>query len=223
MINGSFETLLFLIRFLTQSTKEGINISCYNAEKHEIRAESMSQNIGSYLIPLIWGALLKSLHIKRLVLIRYSCRTTSSLPNYKEKWICGPHMINFFLEINQLTRFCDERLWLQNAVEQPSKYFGGWVGAYTINAFVIGWVLVVGFGFGGWASMINFIHQIDTFGLFTKCYQCLPPPMATPPILNSTAAPPPHPHPHFHPHWLWLPPSSLILQSTRATSNASLI
>jgi auxin influx carrier (AUX1 LAX family) len=46
-----------------------------------------------------------------------------------------------------------------------------------INAFVVAWVLVVGFGFGGWASMTNFVHQIDTFGLFTKCYQCPPPPL----------------------------------------------
>jgi auxin influx carrier (AUX1 LAX family) len=31
---------------------------------------------------------------------------------------------------------------------------------------------VVGFGLGGWASMVNFVRQIDTFGLFAKCYQC---------------------------------------------------
>lgn len=87
---------------------------------------------------------------------------------------------------------------LQNAVEQPSKYFGGWVGAYVINGFLVVWVLVVGFGFGGWASMTNFIHQIDTFGLFTKCYQCHPPPTtaSAPRLLNATAvAPTPH-HPH---------------------------
>ncbi|CAI9769045.1 unnamed protein product [Fraxinus pennsylvanica] len=71
----------------------------------------------------------------------------------------------------------------ENAVEQPSKYLGRWVGTYIINIFVVVWVLIVGFGFGGWASMTNFIHQIDTFGLFTKCYQC--PPSLTP-------SPPPH-------------------------------
>ncbi|KAJ6317769.1 hypothetical protein OIU76_013331 [Salix suchowensis] len=32
----------------------------------------------------------------------------------------------------------------------------------------------VGFGLGGWASMSNFIKQVDTFGLFAKCYQCPP-------------------------------------------------
>ena len=61
---------------------------------------------------------------------------------------------------------------MQNAVERPPKYFGSWVGAYTINVFIVVWVLIVGFGFGGWASMTNFILQIDTFGFFTKCYQC---------------------------------------------------
>jgi auxin influx carrier (AUX1 LAX family) len=45
---------------------------------------------------------------------------------------------------------------------------------------VVAWVLVVGFGFGGWASMTNFVRQIDTFGLFTKCYQCPPPPPLPP-------------------------------------------
>jgi len=68
-----------------------------------------------------------------------------------------------------------------------------------INTFVVVWVLIVGFGFGGWASMTNFIHQIDTFGLFTKCYQC-PPPTLPPPLphLNATSAPPPLHHPQNH-------------------------
>ncbi|XP_020205440.1 auxin transporter-like protein 3 [Cajanus cajan] len=62
----------------------------------------------------------------------------------------------------------------ENAVERPPSRLGGWVGLYSMNVFVVVWVLVVGFGLGGWASMINFIHQIDTFGLFAKCYQCPP-------------------------------------------------
>ncbi|XVE93826.1 hypothetical protein REPUB_Repub01dG0228200 [Reevesia pubescens] len=88
----------------------------------------------------------------------------------------------------------------ENAVEQPPKYFGRWVGTYTINVFIVVWVLIVGFGFGGWASVTNFIHQIDTFGLFTKCYQCPPPAMqGSPPShgLNATAAAPLH-HPFNH-------------------------
>lgn len=79
---------------------------------------------------------------------------------------------------------------MQNAVEQPPKYFGRWVGAYLINIFVVVWVLIVGFGFGGWASVTNFVHQIDTFGLFTKCYQCLP--QLPPHMANATAPIPPH-------------------------------
>ncbi|KAG8503712.1 hypothetical protein CXB51_001723 [Gossypium anomalum] len=96
--------------------------------------------------------------------------------------------------------FVPDSPYLGNAVEQPSKYFGRWVGTYTINVFVVVWVLIVGFGFGGWASMTNFIHQIDTFGLFTKCYQCPPPASAvSPPPLghNATAAAPLH-HPFNH-------------------------
>lgn len=90
---------------------------------------------------------------------------------------------------------------LQNAVDQPPKFVGRWVGAYTINMFVVVWVLIVGFGFGGWASMVNFVHQIDTFGLFTKCYQCPPPSTLAQPRFNATAAgiaPTPHPSLHHH-------------------------
>ncbi|KAL6010742.1 Auxin transporter-like protein 3 [Asimina triloba] len=60
----------------------------------------------------------------------------------------------------------------ENAVERPPSFLGGWAGMYSMNIFVVGWVLVIGFGFGGWASLLNFIQQVDTFGLFTKCYQC---------------------------------------------------
>ena len=91
---------------------------------------------------------------------------------------------------------------MQNAVEQPPKFMGRWVGTYVINVFVVVWVLVVGFGFGGWASMVNFIHQIDTFGLFTKCYQCPAPPLPSmpPQQLNATAPSPLHHPPHHSPH-----------------------
>uniref|UniRef100_M4DGC3 Amino acid transporter transmembrane domain-containing protein n=1 Tax=Brassica campestris TaxID=3711 RepID=M4DGC3_BRACM len=75
----------------------------------------------------------------------------------------------------------------ENSVEQPPRFLGRWTGAFTINAFIVVWVFIVGFGFGGWASMINFVHQIDTFRLFTKCYQCPPPVMASPPPIS-------HPH-----------------------------
>jgi auxin influx carrier (AUX1 LAX family) len=45
---------------------------------------------------------------------------------------------------------------------------------FVVNVFIVVWVLVVGFGLGGWASIVNFIRQINTFGLFAKCYQCVP-------------------------------------------------
>lgn len=92
---------------------------------------------------------------------------------------------------------------MQNAVEQPPKFVGRWAGTFTINIFVVVWVLIVGFGFGGWASMTNFIHQIDTFGLFTKCYQCPPPPRSPPPLIPQVGAPSPAPANITRHHHLW--------------------
>ncbi|KAK6114873.1 hypothetical protein DH2020_007142 [Rehmannia glutinosa] len=43
----------------------------------------------------------------------------------------------------------------ENAVERPPKFVGGWAGLYSMNIFVVAWVFIVGFGFGGWASMEN--------------------------------------------------------------------
>lgn len=86
---------------------------------------------------------------------------------------------------------------MQNAVEKPPKFVGRWVGAFTINVFLVVWVFVVGFGFGGWASMTNFIRQIDNFGFFAKCYQC-PPPPPPPQMRNFTVAAPPPLHHHHH-------------------------
>lgn len=89
---------------------------------------------------------------------------------------------------------------MQNAVEQPPRFVGRWAGTFTINIFVVVWVFIIGFGFGGWASMLNFIHQIDTFGLFTKCYQCpIPKQFPTPPPPYA-AAPQPSPANLTHPH-----------------------
>jgi len=75
-------------------------------------------------------------------------------------------------------------------VERPPRFGGGWTGAYVINSFVVAWVLVVGFGFGGWASITNFVQQVNTFGLFAKCYQC-PPHLTAPPAAPAAFAPPP--------------------------------
>ncbi|KAH9614755.1 hypothetical protein KSS87_016543 [Heliosperma pusillum] len=68
----------------------------------------------------------------------------------------------------------------KNAVEKPPRFFPSWTGMYVVNVFIVIWVLVVGFGFGGWASVTNFIKQVDTFGLFAKCYQCNPPAASAP-------------------------------------------
>ncbi|THU46295.1 hypothetical protein C4D60_Mb09t03420 [Musa balbisiana] len=75
----------------------------------------------------------------------------------------------------------------QNAAEKPPSFLPSWTAMYAVNAFVVGWVLVVGFGLGGWASMTNFVRQVDTFGLFAKCYQCpkpLPPAAPAPQTLQ---------------------------------------
>ncbi|KAK6125964.1 hypothetical protein DH2020_040272 [Rehmannia glutinosa] len=56
----------------------------------------------------------------------------------------------------------------QNAAEKPPSFLPSWAAMYAINTFIVIWVLVVGFGFGGWASMTNFVRQVDTFGLFAK-------------------------------------------------------
>ncbi|CAN1771518.1 Auxin transporter-like protein 2 [Linum perenne] len=63
---------------------------------------------------------------------------------------------------------------LKNAAEKPPFFLPSWTAMYVLNTFVVVWVLIVGFGFGGWASVTNFVRQVDSFGLFAKCYQCKP-------------------------------------------------
>ncbi|KAK9126162.1 hypothetical protein Scep_015008 [Stephania cephalantha] len=60
----------------------------------------------------------------------------------------------------------------QNAAEKPPFFLPSWTAMYVLNTFIVIWVLIIGFGFGGWASMTNFVRQVDSFGLFAKCYQC---------------------------------------------------
>ncbi|CAM6104613.1 unnamed protein product [Calypogeia fissa] len=62
----------------------------------------------------------------------------------------------------------------QNSVWKPSPYFYGWRGTFAISGFIAIWVFVLGFGFGGWASVTNLVQQIHLFGFFAKCYQCPP-------------------------------------------------
>ncbi|XP_024525197.1 auxin transporter-like protein 2 [Selaginella moellendorffii] len=61
-----------------------------------------------------------------------------------------------------------------NSVEKPPFFLPSWTLVYLVNFFIVVWIAVIGVGFGGWASVTNFVHQIDTFGLFAKCYQCPP-------------------------------------------------
>ncbi|CAM8924614.1 unnamed protein product [Rhodiola kirilowii] len=63
----------------------------------------------------------------------------------------------------------------QNAAEKPPGFMLSWTAMYVLNVFVVAWVFIVGFGFGGWASLINLGRQVKTFGLFAKCYQCKSP------------------------------------------------
>lgn len=60
----------------------------------------------------------------------------------------------------------------KNSKLQPSKLFHNWKNMFIINGLIASWVLVVGFGFGGWASVTNFSRQVNSFGFFDKCYQC---------------------------------------------------
>ncbi|XP_057497310.1 auxin transporter-like protein 4 [Actinidia eriantha] len=82
----------------------------------------------------------------------------------------GEKRIKMFLKTRKI-----KKRHIQNAAEKPPFFIPSWTAMYAINIFVVGWVLVVGFRFGGWASMTNFVGQVDTFGLFAKCYQCKPP------------------------------------------------
>lgn len=84
-------------------------------------------------------------------------------------------------------------LHLQNAAEKPPFFLPSWTAMYAFNIFVVVWVFVVGFGFGGWASVTNFVRQVDSFGLFAKCYQCKPPP----PPAGAAAAGPHHWNPQI--------------------------
>nr|PNR47751.1 hypothetical protein PHYPA_012224 [Physcomitrium patens] len=60
----------------------------------------------------------------------------------------------------------------QSSVEKPPRFLPSWTAVYGGNIVLCVWILVVGLGFGGWASVTNFIKQIETFGIFAECYQC---------------------------------------------------
>ncbi|CAM6122191.1 unnamed protein product [Calypogeia fissa] len=61
----------------------------------------------------------------------------------------------------------------KSSVQQPSLLVGrSWVLLFIFNGLVVSFMLSVGMGWGGWASVSNLIQQIDTLGLFDSCYQC---------------------------------------------------
>lgn len=60
----------------------------------------------------------------------------------------------------------------EDAAEKPGKWMPSWKGIVFFNTFIICMIFVLGFGFGGWASISNLISQVSTFGVFEKCYQC---------------------------------------------------
>lgn len=74
---------------------------------------------------------------------------------------------------------------MQNAVEKPPFFMPSWTGVYLVNIFIVVWIIVIGIGWGGWASVTNFVQQIDTFGVFAPCYQC---PVPAPPSNATTHA-----------------------------------
>jgi auxin influx carrier (AUX1 LAX family) len=62
----------------------------------------------------------------------------------------------------------------QNSVLQLPPFLPSWTLMFLFNGIIVLYILVVGAGFGGWASIANLIRQIHTFGFFSKCYQCPP-------------------------------------------------
>jgi auxin influx carrier (AUX1 LAX family) len=58
-----------------------------------------------------------------------------------------------------------------NAVVQPPRWFP-WPAVFALNALIIGGALIVGLGFGGYASVTALIESVDKFGLFSRCYNC---------------------------------------------------
>lgn len=145
-------------------------------------------------------------HLKSIFTVFLICKFHISQIHISIFWLiykCQPHWLtrsdlirDLCLKFSNLLRLIKRilkyvRLTLQNAAEKPPPFMPSWAAMYAINTFVVLWILVVGFGFGGWASVTNFVRQVDTFGLFAKCYQCKPPVL-------------PHGHqapPQIH-HWL---------------------
>jgi len=96
-------------------------------------------------------------------------------------------LISFSLALIQLmcllTMLLHFLFLLQNAVVRPPFFMQSWIAIYLVNIFIVIWTVVIGIGWGGWASVTTFKDQIKTFGVFAPCYQC-PPTAAPAPALS---------------------------------------
>ena len=54
---------------------------------------------------------------------------------------------------------------------QPPRWFP-WSAVFGLNAVITLGALIVGLGFGGYASVTALIESVGKFGLFAKCYNC---------------------------------------------------
>ena len=61
---------------------------------------------------------------------------------------------------------------VQNSAVKLPPFLPSWTLMFILNGSIVVWCLVVGVGFGGWASIENLVKQINTFGFFDNCYQC---------------------------------------------------
>ena len=78
--------------------------------------------------------------------------------------MCVLYKIEIYLFIFYLLQACSQK---------PPTWIGrSFTIAYGFNIFVFVSVLVMGVGFGGWASLSTFIQNYNTYGIFEKCYQC---------------------------------------------------
>ncbi|CAM6091757.1 unnamed protein product [Calypogeia fissa] len=60
----------------------------------------------------------------------------------------------------------------QTAAEKTSKFLPRGKAMLLTNVAVVVIIATLGTGLGGYASIYNIVKQINTFGLFEKCYQC---------------------------------------------------
>jgi auxin influx carrier (AUX1 LAX family) len=60
----------------------------------------------------------------------------------------------------------------QNSAVKLPPFMPSWMLMFLFNGMIVLWMVIVGCGIGGWASVTNFVRQISSFGFFDKCYQC---------------------------------------------------